>query len=129
MKNDLSNAIFVEKPVETTPLIEQIFQVPNPNHPITLLLRGTNFQIKVWEALLRIPTGKLVSYDQIAAAIGQPKASRAVGTAIGSNRIGYVIPCHRVIQKVGGIGGYRWGTDRKRAILGWEAAHSEPVES
>jgi AraC family transcriptional regulator of adaptative response/methylated-DNA-[protein]-cysteine methyltransferase len=98
------------------------------NKPITLLLRGTNFQIKVWEALLKIPSGKMVSYDQIAATIGQPNASRAVGTAIGSNRLGYIIPCHRVIQKMGGFGGYRWGIQRKKTILGWEAAHHAAPE-
>ena len=127
LKTDLPNALFVENQPETGLLIKKIFPENSAytadNQPITLLLRGTNFQIKVWEALLRIPAGKLVSYDQIAAQIGQPKAARAVGTAIGSNRIGLLIPCHRVIQKVGGLGGYRWGTTRKKAILGWEMAH------
>ena len=93
----------------TKPFIEQIFyETTNTSEPITLLLRGTNFQIKVWEALLKIPFGQMVSYETIAKAIGKPTAQRAVGTAIGSNRIGYIIPCHRVLQKVGGIGGYRW---------------------
>lgn len=128
LKTDLPNALFVENQPETGLLIKKIFPENSAytadNQPITLLLRGTNFQIKVWEALLRIPAGKLVSYDQIAAQIGQPKAARAVGTAIGSNRIGLLIPCHRVIQKVGGLGGYRWGTTRKKAILGWEMAHA-----
>ncbi|MCY7355947.1 MAG: methylated-DNA--[protein]-cysteine S-methyltransferase [Rudanella sp.] len=90
--------------------------------PLTMLMRGSAFQLKVWSALLKIPEGRLVSYDQIADAIGQPTASRAVGTAIGSNPIGYLIPCHRVIKKTGLFGGYRWGTDRKQAMLGWEAA-------
>ena len=126
LKTSLPNATFVENQLETGLFIKKIFPEKDvyitDNQPITLLLRGTNFQIKVWEALLRIPAGKLVSYDQIAAQIGQPKAARAVGTAIGSNRIGLLIPCHRVIQKVGGLGGYRWGTTRKKAILGWEMA-------
>lgn len=105
----------------TKPFIEQIFyETQNANQPITLLMRGTNFQIKVWEALLKIPFGQMVSYETIANAIGKPTAQRAVGTAIGSNRLGYIIPCHRVLQKVGGIGGYRWGITRKKAILGWE---------
>lgn len=105
----------------TKPFIEQIFyETRNSNEPLTLLMRGTNFQIKVWEALLKIPFGQIVSYETIANAIGQPTAQRAVGTAIGSNRMGYIIPCHRVLQKVGGIGGYRWGITRKKAILGWE---------
>ncbi|RYF77122.1 MAG: methylated-DNA--[protein]-cysteine S-methyltransferase [Cytophagaceae bacterium] len=92
------------------------------NPPVHVLMRGSAFQLKVWEALLKIPEGRLVSYDQIADAIGQPTASRAVGTAIGSNPIGYLIPCHRVIKKTGLFGGYRWGTSRKQAMLGWEAA-------
>jgi len=116
-----ANLIFDNK--FTKPFIEQIFyETTNTSEPITLLLRGTNFQIKVWEALLKIPFGQMVSYETIAKAIGKPTAQRAVGTAIGSNRIGYIIPCHRVLQKVGGIGGYRWGTTRKKAILGWEMA-------
>ncbi|MBO0933711.1 methylated-DNA--[protein]-cysteine S-methyltransferase [Fibrella aquatilis] len=90
--------------------------------PISVLMRGSAFQLKVWEALLKIPEGALVSYDQIATAIGQPSASRAVGTAIGQNPIGYLIPCHRVIKKTGLFGGYRWGMARKQAMLGWEAA-------
>jgi len=89
---------------------------------LPVLLRGSAFQLKVWEALLKIPEGQLVSYDQIADAIGQPTASRAVGTAIGSNPVGYLIPCHRVIKKTGLFGGYRWGAERKQAMLGWEAA-------
>ena len=96
-----------------------------PPQPLTMLMRGSAFQLKVWEALLKIPEGQLVSYDQIANAIGQPAASRAVGTAIGSNPIGYLIPCHRVIKKTGLFGGYRWGIDRKQAMLGWEAARSD----
>ncbi|MBD2703293.1 methylated-DNA--[protein]-cysteine S-methyltransferase [Spirosoma sp. BT702] len=92
---------------------------------LPLLLRGSAFQLKVWEALLKIPEGQLASYDQIAEAIGQPTASRAVGTAIGSNPVGYLIPCHRVIKKTGLFGGYRWGSDRKQAMLGWEAARTD----
>jgi AraC family transcriptional regulator, regulatory protein of adaptative response / methylated-DNA-[protein]-cysteine methyltransferase len=112
----------------TLPYIEQLFsnQTSGPT-PFSLLIRGTNFQIKVWEALLRIPAGRLVSYDDIARTIHQPTASRAVGTAIGSNRIAYLIPCHRVLQKSGGLGGYRWGTSRKQALMGWEAAQQVPV--
>ncbi len=90
---------------------------------IKLHLHGTDFQLKVWEALLRIPLGSLKTYGAIAKGIGQPKASRAVGTAIGKNPVGFLIPCHRVIKKDGGIGGYRWGNTRKSAIIGWEASH------
>jgi AraC family transcriptional regulator of adaptative response/methylated-DNA-[protein]-cysteine methyltransferase len=111
----------------TLPYIHRMFAADTIS-PMPLLLRGTNFQIKVWEALLCIPAGRLVSYDTIAHAIGQPTASRAVGTAIGSNRITYLIPCHRVLQKSGGLGGYRWGTARKQALIGWEAGHNYQIE-
>lgn len=108
------------------PVADQIFPlasaVPPPQQRLQVLLRGTSFQLKVWEALLKIPEGRLASYDQIAVAIGQPAASRAVGTAIGSNPVGYLIPCHRIIKKTGLFGGYRWGSGRKQAMLGWEAA-------
>jgi len=89
---------------------------------IKLHLKGTPFQIKVWNALLQIPPGSLKSYLNIANEIGDPKASRAVGTAIGSNPIAYLIPCHRVITSSGELGGYHWGIDRKSAMIGWEAA-------
>lgn len=85
-----------------------------------LYLHGTNFQIKVWEALLRIPYGKLVSYSQIAESLNAPSAARAVGQAVGSNPIAYLIPCHRVIRKMGVFGNYRYGPLRKKAMLGWE---------
>lgn len=91
---------------------------------IKLHLKGTPFQIKVWNALLQIPQGALKSYQQIAGEIGDPKASRAVGTAIGSNPVAYLIPCHRVITSSGQMGGYHWGIDRKSAIIGWEAART-----
>ncbi|UPL47882.1 bifunctional transcriptional activator/DNA repair enzyme AdaA [Hymenobacter sublimis] len=114
---------------ETAAVAASLFQVPGPTaaRPLPLLLKGTNFQIKVWEALLRIPAGAVVSYRHIAAALGQPGASQAVGGAVGANLIGYLIPCHRVIQQHGGPGGYRWGSARKQALLAWEAARSEPV--
>jgi len=90
--------------------------------PLPLLVRGTNFQIKVWEALLRIPFGRLVSYQTIARAIGQPKAVRAVGRAVGANNISWLIPCHRVILSTGIIHNYRWGTRQKRILVDFEAA-------
>jgi AraC family transcriptional regulator of adaptative response/methylated-DNA-[protein]-cysteine methyltransferase len=89
---------------------------------IKLHLKGTPFQLKVWEALLKIPMGRLTTYGQIAAEAGNPGASRAVGTAIGSNPVAYLIPCHRVIQSTGHTGGYRWGSTRKSAMIGWECA-------
>lgn len=88
---------------------------------IKLHLKGTPFQLKVWEALLKIPAGQLTTYGKIATAIESPKASRAVGTAIGSNPVAFLIPCHRVIQATGTFGGYMWGPVRKAAIIGWEA--------
>ncbi len=92
---------------------------------IKLHLKGTDFQLKVWEALLKIPIGRLSTYGMVADGLGNPKASRAVGTAIGSNPIAYLIPCHRVIQSTGAIGGYMWNPVRKTAIIGWEYATNE----
>lgn len=89
---------------------------------IKLHLKGTDFQLKVWQALLKIPMGELSTYGKIADQINNAKASRAVGTAIGDNPVAYLIPCHRVIQSTGALGGYMWGTARKAAIIGWEAA-------
>lgn len=89
---------------------------------IKLHLAGTPFQLKVWESLLKIPLGTLVSYGDIAQDIGQPRAARAVGSAIGSNPVAFLIPCHRVIQSSGKISGYLWGETRKKAMIGWEAA-------
>jgi AraC family transcriptional regulator of adaptative response/methylated-DNA-[protein]-cysteine methyltransferase len=89
---------------------------------IKLHLKGTDFQLKVWETLLKIPMGQLSTYGNIAEKIGNPNASRAVGTAIGSNPVAFLIPCHRVIQSTGNLGGYMWGETRKTAIIGWEGA-------
>ncbi|TGV04301.1 bifunctional helix-turn-helix domain-containing protein/methylated-DNA--[protein]-cysteine S-methyltransferase [Flavivirga rizhaonensis] len=89
---------------------------------IKLHLNGTPFQLKVWETLLKIPMGNLSTYGSIAKEIGSPKASRAIGTAIGNNPVAFIIPCHRVIKSTGDIGGYMWGHTRKSAIIGWEAA-------
>lgn len=98
-----------------------------PGKKLSLHLQGTPFQVKVWEALLRIPEGHLSSYAGLAQRIGKPGASRAVGTAIGSNPVAFLIPCHRVVKSMGGIGEYRWGPARKMAMIGWEAAkNSEP---
>jgi AraC family transcriptional regulator of adaptative response/methylated-DNA-[protein]-cysteine methyltransferase len=96
-------------------------------HQIKLHLKGTGFQLKVWETLLKIPMGQLSTYGSIAKEIDKPNASRAVGTAIGSNPVAYLIPCHRVIQSSGIIGGYMWGNTRKTAIIGWEAAKTSVV--
>ncbi len=91
---------------------------------LTLDLKGTNFQIKVWEALLRIPSGTLVTYGDVARAIGHPQAHRAVGTAVGANPIAYLIPCHRVIKSTGAFGNYAGGAVRKKSMIGWEAARA-----
>ncbi len=93
---------------------------PQPGR-LHLLLKGTNFQLKVWEALLKIPPATLVSYRQLAAALGMPRASRAVGSAVAANSIGYLIPCHRVIRESGDGASYRWGLERKLALHAWEA--------
>ncbi|MEL7037306.1 MAG: methylated-DNA--[protein]-cysteine S-methyltransferase [Cyanobacteria bacterium J06592_8] len=93
--------------------------------PITLWVKGTNFQIQVWRALLNIPNGSLTTYQRLATFIGHPKAARAVGNAVGRNPVAYLIPCHRVIRASGEMGGYRWGLERKAMLLGWEAVHSE----
>ncbi|WP_293308729.1 methylated-DNA--[protein]-cysteine S-methyltransferase [Pedobacter sp. UBA5917] len=93
---------------------------------IKLHLKGTDFQLKVWEALLKIPMGKLSTYGSIAKNLQNPNASRAVGTAIGDNPVAFLIPCHRVIQSSGALGGYHWGLNRKTAMIGWEAAQTNP---
>ncbi len=87
---------------------------------------GAPFQIKVWEALLRIPTGQVSTYGEIARSIGSPRAVRAVGTAVGRNPVSWLIPCHRVLRSTGGLGGYHWGTPVKRAMLAWESAQADP---
>jgi len=94
---------------------------------VKLHLAGSKFQIKVWEALLKIPMGVVASYGDIARHIGQPSAARAVGTAIANNPVAFLIPCHRVIQKNGVSGGYMWGAARKQAMLGWESAHTDRI--
>ncbi|NJN21874.1 MAG: methylated-DNA--[protein]-cysteine S-methyltransferase [Leptolyngbya sp. RL_3_1] len=99
----------------------QSLDTPSPQ-PLSLLVKGTNFQIQVWRALLKLPFGGLSTYQGIANDIGRPTASRAVGSAIGKNAIAYLIPCHRVIRTDGHLGGYRWGLSRKSTLLGWETS-------
>lgn len=129
LRQKLSNATFHRK----LDLIQQnalfIFQNDwNKLPEIKLHLKGTEFQLKVWETLLKIPMGKLSTYGKIAEQIGHANASRAVGTAIGSNPVAFLIPCHRVIQSTGNISGYRWGNTRKAAIIGWESAKTDTLE-
>ncbi|WP_310395680.1 methylated-DNA--[protein]-cysteine S-methyltransferase [Hymenobacter sp.] len=109
-------------PAETGPVVQQLFAPTASSKPLALLLKGTNFQIKVWEALLRIPPGQVVSYA--AAAVGRSGAGPAVGGAVGANALGHLIPCHRVIQQHGELGGCGWGATRKQALLAWEAAQT-----
>jgi AraC family transcriptional regulator of adaptative response/methylated-DNA-[protein]-cysteine methyltransferase len=94
------------------------------SEPLRVVLIGTDFQIRVWEQLLEIPIGKLCTYSDIAGRIGAPKASRAVGAAVGRNPVSFVVPCHRAVGKSGALTGYHWGLTRKRAMLGWEAAQA-----
>ena len=122
LKQDWPLTILIEDTESISETASSIFsKAPNKNKPLSLYVRGTNFQVMVWRALLQIPQGHLQSYSSVATAIGKPKALRAVGTAIGANPIAFVIPCHRVIQQSGGIGGYRWGVARKYALQTWEA--------
>ena len=112
---------------KTDPLQQEalsIFHRSDRLPEIKLHLKGTGFQLKVWESLLKIPMGRLSTYGAIAHQVGRPAAARAVGTAIGSNPVAFLIPCHRVIQSSGSFGGYMWGSNRKAAIIGWEGAQT-----
>ena len=118
------------KPKKSHALVKKIFNFKpaSDNAPLHLYVKGSNFQIKVWEALLKIPLGNVVTYEDVARQIKMPKAARAVGNAVGQNPIPFLIPCHRVIRKMGDFGNYGGGKERKRAILGWEAARIEGFE-
>lgn len=123
LKTKFPNASFFEKQDEFKKNALSIFSKDwRELSTIKLHLKGTDFQLKVWESLLSIPMGKLSTYGNLAEKIGHSKASRAVGTAIGSNPVAFLIPCHRVIQSSGKIGGYMWGSDRKQLIIGWESS-------
>jgi AraC family transcriptional regulator of adaptative response/methylated-DNA-[protein]-cysteine methyltransferase len=118
------NARYVEAGHRTQPVIDRIFAAghSDPSRPFHLLLKGTNFQVNVWRALLAIPSGAMVSYQDVATYIGKPSATRAVGNAVARNPVAYLIPCHRVISKNGSIHRYHWGRARKKAMIGWEAS-------
>jgi len=116
-------AAFAENTERLRPWVEAAFGARNETTPLHLI--GAPFQIKVWEALLAIPSGHVTTYSDIAGAIGHPKAVRAVGTAVGRNPISLLIPCHRALRKSGGLGGYHWGLPVKRAILAYESARLE----
>jgi AraC family transcriptional regulator of adaptative response/methylated-DNA-[protein]-cysteine methyltransferase len=117
-------ATYVENQQATAAYAKRIFESERwkPDQPLKIVFIGSDFEIRVWETILRIPFGKASTYSDIASHIGKPKAARAVGSAVGKNPISFVVPCHRVLEKSGGLGGYHWGLTRKRAILGWEAA-------
>lgn len=116
-------AIYVEDPAPLRPWVETAFGTSGGEVPLYLI--GAPFQIKVWEALMRIPSGHVTTYSEIAGAVGNAKAMRAVGTAVGRNPISWLIPCHRALRKSGGLGGYHWGLPVKRAMLAWETARQD----
>lgn len=119
-------AAFVEDPMMLRPWVLAAFGAGDQATEKTpLYMIGAPFQIKVWEALLQIPSGHVTTYSEIAESIGHPKAVRAVGTAVGRNPVSFLIPCHRALRKSGGLGGYHWGLPVKRAILAWESARAE----
>ena len=118
-------ADFIEAPERLQDWVRDAFGQGAAGQSAPLYLIGAPFQIKVWEALLRIPSGQVTTYSEIATAVGHPKAVRAVGTAVGRNPVSWLIPCHRALRKSGGLGGYHWGLPVKRAMLAWEAARSD----
>ena len=119
-------ARFVENAGALRPWVLAAFGA-DPDSPAPLHLIGAPFQIKVWEALMRVPSGHVTTYSEIAGAVGHPNAMRAVGTAVGRNPISFLIPCHRALRRDGGLGGYHWGLPVKRAILAWEAARADAI--
>jgi len=123
MSSRWPNAHYVEDQEATAAYAERIFDPErwDPKAPLRVVLIGSDFQVRVWEALLRIPMGCAVTYSSIAERLGQPTASRAVGAAVGRNPISFVVPCHRALGKSGALTGYHWGLTRKRAMLGWES--------
>lgn len=125
LKSKFPKAHFSQSPDNFQSEALNIFTNGTSADSIKLHLKGTAFQLKVWEALLNIPTGNLITYGGIAQIIGSPKASRAVGSAVGDNPVAFIIPCHRVIQSSGVMGNYHWGSNRKAAMIGWESAKAE----
>jgi AraC family transcriptional regulator of adaptative response/methylated-DNA-[protein]-cysteine methyltransferase len=128
LKDEWPNATWIEDQAGTGSFVEHAFTGLTTGGPLHLHLRGTNFQIKVWEALLALPEGSVTTYAAVARSIGHPRAARAVGTAIGQNPVALLIPCHRVLRSAGDVSGYRWGGARKQAMLALEGARvSEPA--
>jgi AraC family transcriptional regulator, regulatory protein of adaptative response / methylated-DNA-[protein]-cysteine methyltransferase len=126
MKSRWPKANVVEDRAGTAPLVRRIFDTGlwRTERPLRVVLIGTDFEVRVWETLLRIPMGRAMTYSDVAAKIGATKAARAVGAAVGKNPLSFVVPCHRVLGKSGDITGYHWGLTRKRAMLGWEAGRA-----
>jgi AraC family transcriptional regulator of adaptative response/methylated-DNA-[protein]-cysteine methyltransferase len=134
LKREWPLANFIQDPGKLSTTIQSIFSPSQADETgkLQLLLKGTNFQIQVWRALLAIPSGAMVTYQDVAAYVSKPSAARAVANAIARNPVSYIVPCHRVIRKVGIIHNYRWGSARKKALLGWEAGRLEnpvPLDS
>lgn len=125
LQTEWANAEIVQDQQISREMCDRIFSVIQYSSPVVLHVKGTNFQIQVWRALLNIPFAGMTTYQDLASSIGRPTAARAVGTAIGRNPIGYLIPCHRVIRASGELGGYRWGLERKTAMLSWEVGREE----
>ncbi|MEA2992647.1 MAG: AraC family transcriptional regulator [Alphaproteobacteria bacterium] len=123
MRGRWPKARYVEDAEATAPLAQRIFdsRLWRPEQPLRVVLIGTDFEVRVWETLMRIPLGRATTYSDIATKVCTPKTARAVGAAVGKNPVCFVVPCHRVIGKSGDITGYHWGITRKRAMLGWEA--------
>ena len=119
LQNYFPNANYIEDKISTADLVNRLFAKTSPEK-FHLHIGGTNFQLAVWRALLSIPSATAISYGQLANSLDNPNASRAVGTAVGANPVAFLIPCHRVIQQSGALGGYRWGLERKEAIQVWE---------
>jgi AraC family transcriptional regulator, regulatory protein of adaptative response / methylated-DNA-[protein]-cysteine methyltransferase len=123
MKQRWPKAKYIEDAAFTGPIAQRIFDPGRgqPSQPLRVVLIGTDFEVRVWDALLKIPMGCVTTYSNLAAKIGKPTAARAVGAAVGKNPVSFVVPCHRAIGKGGDLTGYHWGLTRKRAMLGWEA--------
>jgi AraC family transcriptional regulator, regulatory protein of adaptative response / methylated-DNA-[protein]-cysteine methyltransferase len=123
MQRRWPRADYVEDHAGTAPLAQRVFdhKLWRPDQPLRVVLIGTDFEVRVWETLLKIPMGRAVCYSDIASRIKAPKASRAVGAAVGKNPISFVVPCHRALGKSGALTGYHWGITRKQAMIGWEA--------
>jgi AraC family transcriptional regulator of adaptative response/methylated-DNA-[protein]-cysteine methyltransferase len=123
MRSRWRQADYAEDSARTAPIAQRIFDSKHwrADRPLQVVLIGTDFEVRVWETLLKIPMGRATTYSDIAAKLRAPKAARAVGAAVGKNPISFVVPCHRVLGKSGDITGYHWGLTRKRAMLGWEA--------